>query len=114
MIFLAGLPFIAGAFVSDQAGDSFRRDDYLEQMQAIQDLGGLPIVFQSYGLTRQSGDKIVESYAQLGSQCDRFLAFELTTSLAPFGAIYDLQTFEGIMSVPQCAGVKHSSFHREA
>ena len=110
---LGGLPFIAGAFVSDQAGDSFRRDAYLEQMHAIQDLGGLPIVFQSFGLTRQSGDEIVKSYAQLAASSDRFLAFELTTSLAPFGAIYDLPTFERIMSIPQCAGVKHSSFHRE-
>ena len=110
---LGGLPFIAGAFVSDQAGDSFRRDAYLEQMHAIQDLGGLPIVFQSFGLTRQPGDEIVKSYAQLAASSDRFLAFELTTSLAPFGAIYDLPTFEGIMSIPQCAGVKHSSFQPE-
>lgn len=110
---LAGLPFIAGAFVSDRAGDSFDRDAYLEQMQAIQNLGGLPIVFQSFGLTRQHNEEIVSSYAQFSVACDRFLAFELTTSLAPFGAIYDLPTFEGIMSIPQCVGVKHSSFHRE-
>ncbi|WP_397571192.1 dihydrodipicolinate synthase family protein [Schlesneria sp. T3-172] len=110
---LAGLPFVAGAFVADREGDAFQCDAYLQQIEFIEDRGGLPIVFQSYGLTRQSSERIVESYAQLASACDRFLAFELTTSLAPFGAIYDLPTFEGVMSIPQCVGVKHSSFRRE-
>ena len=45
--------------------------------------------------------------------CDKFIGFELTTDLAPFGAIYDLETYDGLMSIPQCVGAKHSSFHRE-
>lgn len=33
--------------------------------------------------------------------------------LAKFGAIYDLDTFAGLLDIPQCIGEKHSSFHRE-
>ncbi len=110
---LSGRKFVAGAFVSDRDGDTFQRDVYLKQMAAIQERGGTPIVFQSYGLTRQPGPEIVSSYQQLANDCDQFLGFELTTDLARFGAIYDLDTFAGLMSIRQCVGVKHSSFHRE-
>lgn len=110
---LGGEPFVAGAFVSDGPGSKFDLDAYMRRMDAIQRRGGLPIVFQSYGLTRQTGPDIVASYAALGRRCDRFLGFELTTDLAPFGAVYDLETFAGLMNVPQCIGAKHSSFHRE-
>jgi dihydrodipicolinate synthase/N-acetylneuraminate lyase len=82
-------------------------------MEAIASRGGLPIVFQSFGLTRQPGEAIIASYAALGRRCDRFLGFELTTDLAPFGAVYDVETFTGMMLVPQCVGAKHSSFYRE-
>ncbi len=110
---LGGRQFVAGAFVSDRDGDHFQRDAYVKQMTAIQEHGGTPIVFQSYGLTRQPGHEIIASYQQLANVCDRFLGFELTTDLALFGAIYDLETFTGLMSIRQCVGVKHSSFHRE-
>ncbi len=110
---LGGGQFVAGAFVSDREGDTFQRDVYRKQMAAIQERGGMPIVFQSYGLTRQPGPEIISSYQQLAEDCDQFLGFELTTDLAPFGAIYDLETFAGLMSIRQCVGVKHSSFHRE-
>jgi hypothetical protein len=32
---------------------------------------------------------------------------------APFGAIYDLETYEGLMGVTQCIGAKHSSLNRQ-
>lgn len=32
---------------------------------------------------------------------------------APFGAIYDDETFKGIMSIPQCSGAQHSSLDRK-
>ncbi|MFO1040351.1 MAG: dihydrodipicolinate synthase family protein [Planctomycetaceae bacterium] len=110
---VAGGPFVAGAFVADREGDAFSFDGYAERIEAIQSCGGTPAIFQSYGLTRQAGPEIVRSYQRLASVCDRFIGFELTTDLAPFGAIYDLQTYAGMMSIPQCVGAKHSSFHRE-
>lgn len=105
--------FVAGAFVDDREGDPFAFDAYARRMQAIQSFGGTPAIFQSFGLTRQPGSQIVHSYERLAAECDRFIGFELTTDLAPFGAIYDLQTYQGLLGITKCIGAKHSSFHRE-
>lgn len=105
--------FVAGAFVADKPGAAFNPGAYLKQMEWIAAQGGLPIVFQSYGLVNQPGPEIVRSYTTLARSVDRFLGFELTQALAPFGSIYDLETYAGIMEIPQCLGAKHSSFHRE-
>ena len=110
---LSGGGFVAGVFVADQAGAAFDFDRYAERMEAIQSFGGTPAIFQSFGLTRQPGPEIVQSYERLGGVSDKFIGFELTTELAPFGAVYDLETYAGMMAVPQCVGAKHSSFHRE-
>lgn len=109
---LGGEEFVAGAFVADQPGAPFDEARYAARFAAIQRRGGLPIVFQSFGLTRQPGPEIVASYERLARHAERFLAFELTTALAPFGAVYDLETFAGLLSVRQCVGAKHSSFQR--
>jgi len=110
---LGGGEFVAGAFVADQPGAPFSREGYLRRCEAIQSQGGLPILFPSYGLTHQPGPEIVASHDAIGRGCDRFLGFELTRDLAPFGGVYDLETFRGVMLVKQCVGAKHSSFHRE-
>ncbi len=110
---LGGREFVAGAFVLDQPNARFAADAYLNQMEAISEHGGLPIVFQSYGLVNQPGPEIIRSYSILARANDHFLGFELTRELAPFGAIYDLETYAGMMEIPQCLGAKHSSFHRE-
>jgi len=110
---LGNQSFVAGAFVADQPGDSFHLDRYLARTATIQSFGGMPILFQSFGLTQGTGDQIVGRYQQIGRACDRFLGFELTTDLARFGAIYDLETFQGLMSIRQCVGLKHSSFLRQ-
>ena len=43
----------------------------------------------------------------------QFIAFEFGKMFAPFGQIYDLETYEGLLSIPQCIGAKHSSLHRD-
>ncbi|MAT16501.1 MAG: dihydrodipicolinate synthase family protein [Planctomyces sp.] len=110
---LGGKEFVAGAFVKDQTGASFDGDTYKQRMQEIQDHQGTPVIFQSFGLVEQDNDGILNSYRDLATTCDRFFGFELTTDLAPFGAIYDLETYAGLMEIRQCVGAKHSSFHRE-
>ncbi len=109
---LSGREFIAGAFVADRPGDAWNGDAYRCQLELIHFYGGMPIIFQSYGLTGQSPAQIIESYAELGRDCPRFLAFELGTMFAPFGKIYDLETFAGLLDIPQCVGAKHSSLNR--
>ena len=104
--------FVAGAFVSDTPGAKFDLDAYRRALDPILSHGGTPIVFQSYGLTGQPGPEIVESYRRIGEHCGRFLAFELGRQFAPFGAIYDLDTYAGLLGVKECVGAKHSSLHR--
>lgn len=110
---LAGSQFCAGAYVPTQPGHSWNPDPVYLQIELIQKYGGIPIIFQSFGLTSQPPDKIVAAYADLGRHCDRFIAFELGKMFAPFGQIYDLETYAGLLEIPQCLGAKHSSLNRE-
>lgn len=110
---LAGGPFVAGAFVADRPGDRFDRDTYLRQMETITSHGGTPVIFQSFGLTGQDDAAVIESYAELGRVGGPFIGFELGTMFAPFGKIYSLEAYRGLMGVPQCLGAKHSSLSRE-
>ena len=109
---LGSRQFVAGAFVGDSPGSAFDGDGYKRQIDLIQRQGGTPVIFQSYGLCQQNGEGILRGYRNIATACDRFIGFELTTDLAPFGAIYDLETYAGLMEIPQCVGAKHSSFRR--
>ena len=109
----AGREFVAGAFVRDRSGDSFARELYAARMDEIQQHAGTPVIFQSFGLTEQSDDAVVESYQQLASFSSRMIGFELGTMFAPFGRIYSTHTYRGLLQIPQCIGAKHSSLRRD-
>lgn len=109
---LGGAPFVAGAFVRDRTGAEFNFDEYRRKIEEIVETGGTPVIFQSFGLVEQDASGVVDAYRQIAGACDRFIGFELTTDLAPFGAVYDLETYSALMQIPQCIGAKHSSFHR--
>ncbi len=108
-----GRSYFAGAFVKDEAGSRFDRDAYLYRIAVVIEFGGTPVIFPSYGLTGQGDDEVVAAHAELGRHTDRFLAFELGREFAPFGRIYSLDVFRGLMGVSQCVGAKHSSLRRE-
>ncbi len=110
----AGREFVAGAYVADQPGDAFNIGEYSRRMDDIRQHSGTPVIFQSYGLTQQSDDAIIAAYHSLGECCDRFIAFELGTMFAPFGRIYSLDVYKGLMEIDCCVGAKHSSLQREA
>jgi dihydrodipicolinate synthase/N-acetylneuraminate lyase len=110
---LGGRPFVAGAFVSDKPGAAFDRDGYLRAMEPITARGGTPVVFQSYGLTGQPDAGIVAAYDDLGRRGGPFIGFELGTMFAPFGKIYPLDVYRGLLGVKSCLGAKHSSLRRE-
>ena len=110
---LDGRPFLAGAFVADRPGSPWDRDAYLRRIGAVSARGGTPVVFPSHGLTSMDDDDLVDAYAELGRHCDRFVAFELGTAFAPFGRIYSLGVFRGLLGIRSCVGAKHSSLHRE-
>lgn len=106
-------PFVAGAFVADQPGSAFDLDTYLGQCEQIQRHQGTPVLFQSYGLTGQSDPELIASYERIGQRVGRFIAFELGTMFAPFGKIYSLDTYRGLLGVKACIGAKHSSLRRD-
>jgi dihydrodipicolinate synthase/N-acetylneuraminate lyase len=110
---LGGRPFVAGAFVADTPGSPFDRDSYLRAMQLIVDHGGTPVIVPSYGLTGLPDAEVIAAYEQLGRHCDAFIAFELGTMFAPFGTIYSLEVYRGLLGVKACIGAKHSSLSRE-
>ncbi len=111
---IGGRGYVAGAFVNDTPGAAFDFDAYRREIDDIKLHRGSTIIFQSYGLTSQPGPGIVESYRLIGEHCSLFLAFELGREFAPFGAIYDLETYAGLLTVGSCRGAKHSSLSREA
>ena len=109
---VGGGRFVAGAWVGDRPGDAFAPDRYREELDAITAAGGTPIVFPSFGLT--SSDDVVAAHAELATDVDAFLAFELSPAFTPAGRIYDLDTFAGLMQLDACVGAKHSSLERQA
>lgn len=109
---LSGAGFTAGAFVPSRAGDAYAPEAYYRQIELIQSFGGTPVIFQSFGLTALAPDQLLEAYTQIGRHAPRFIAFELGMMFAPFGKIYALETYEGLLNIPQCIGTKHSSLKR--
>jgi dihydrodipicolinate synthase/N-acetylneuraminate lyase len=109
----AGRPFVAGVFVADRAGATLDWDAYRTELDRARKYQGTPIIFQSHGLTAQTDDAIVDCYRRIGEHAGDFLAFELGTMFAPFGKIYDLDVYRGLLAIPQCMGAKHSSLDRK-
>jgi dihydrodipicolinate synthase/N-acetylneuraminate lyase len=109
---LGGRAFVAGAFVADRPGSPFAADAYLREIDLITARGGTPVVVQSYGLTGLPDPEVVTAYERLG-RAGLFIAFELGTMFAPFGRIYSLDVYRGLLGVSACLGAKHSSLRRD-
>jgi dihydrodipicolinate synthase/N-acetylneuraminate lyase len=106
-------PFVAGAFLSDEPGRPFDLEGYKREVAAITARGGTPVVCQSFGLTALPAAEIPAAYDALSRDCDSFIAFELGQMFAPFGKIYELETYRDLMGIGKCVGAKHSSLRRE-
>ena len=109
-----GGSFIAGVFVGDAAGDRFDLDAYCRHAEPIVARGGVPILFQSFGLASLADDALIDAYRAIGERIGDFYAFELGTMFAPFGRIYSLDEYTGLLEIAQCLGAKHSSLSRIA
>ena len=105
--------FVAGAFVGDQPGAAFNDSEYLRQMEMVQSHGGTPVIFQSFGLTEQPDEAIVASYAKLAENANAIIGFELSDVFAPFGKIYSMGVYRGLLGIDRLIGAKHSSLQRE-
>lgn len=105
-----GRRFIAGAFIHGQDGDPVRL--YRKECAAIQCSGGTPILFPCAALKPISGPELVDVFRAVAAECDEFLGFELGEMFVPFGRIWDLNTFQALLEIPQLKGAKHSSLSR--
>jgi len=105
-----GRPFIAGAFVEGLDGDV--ADNYRREVDAIVDHGGIPILFQTSRLHDVPASQVVDTYAQALVDVEKAYVFELGRMFAPNGEIWSDAVFEGMLSIPQVVGMKHSSLDR--
>lgn len=109
---LGGGPYVAGVFVPDQPGSKFNADAFASAAYTIARCGGTPVIFQNYGLTALPDAELIAAYEHIGRNCDGFIGFELGTMFAPFGKIYSLDVYRGLLGVKACIGAKHSSLRR--
>ena len=105
-----GRPFVAGAFVEGEAGDTASL--YCREAAAITAAGGTPILFPCSAVRPLDRAALVGVFREVGRAVPRFLGFELGEMFVPFGRIWDLDTFRALMEVPQHVGAKHSSLSR--
>jgi dihydrodipicolinate synthase/N-acetylneuraminate lyase len=106
--------FVAGAYVGDQPGDPFDADGYRKAAEGVTRRGGTPVIFPSNGLNALDEDGWVAALASIGADLDRFIGFELGAMFVPYGRIYSLDAYRGMLEIPQCIGAKHSSLSRQA
>jgi dihydrodipicolinate synthase/N-acetylneuraminate lyase len=107
---LRGRPFLAGAYIEGQSGDT--ADLYRREVARIAERGGAPILFQTARLHDRPAVEVVEVYAKAVADVPAAYAFELGRMFAPNGDIWSADVVEGIMDIPQIKGMKHSSLDR--
>jgi dihydrodipicolinate synthase/N-acetylneuraminate lyase len=105
-----GRRFIAGAFIEGDGRDPATA--YLAQVDTIRAHGGTPILFQCSTLTRESENRVLDVYRQVGKAGGPLLAFELGTMFAQFGRIYSEDFIARLLDIEAFVGLKHSSLDR--
>ncbi|MCB1259719.1 MAG: dihydrodipicolinate synthase family protein [Acidimicrobiales bacterium] len=111
---VAGTAFLAGAMVDDTEGAAFAPDAYAAALDAVQQAGGTPVVFPSWGLNALEPEAWVAAHAGFATTCDRFIGFELGPQFVPYGRIYPVDAYRNLLDVTACIGAKHSSLSRQA
>jgi dihydrodipicolinate synthase/N-acetylneuraminate lyase len=110
---VTGGRFVAGAYVADAAGARFDLPGYVSACTQVVDRGGIPVVFPSHGLNALDDAGWVAALAEIGSEVDRFIGFELGAMFVPYGRIPSLDAYEGLLGIAACIGAKHSSLSRQ-
>lgn len=104
------IPFVAGAYIENQSGDIVAL--YRQQMDAIVQAGGTPILFQTARLHGLSSKEKATIYQAACQGYPHVLAFELGTMFAPNGETFDEDTVRRLMDISEIKGMKHSSLDR--
>lgn len=110
---LAGSSFVAGAYIERQEGAGKDLVDlYRREIDRIVRYGGTPILFQTARLHGCPDAEVVATYTAAVRDVPTAYAFELGRMFAPNGEIWNANVVEGILSIPQIQGMKHSSLDR--
>ncbi len=106
-----GIPFVAGAYIEHNAGDDIVAL-YRRQIDAIVRLDGIPILFQTSRLQGKPPARVAEAYRNICRDYPHVLAFELGKMFAANGEIWNTETIQRLMDIPEIKGMKHSSLDR--
>jgi 4-hydroxy-tetrahydrodipicolinate synthase len=111
---LGTTPFVAGAYIEgqDMVSQDNVSDLYRREIARIAEAGGTPILFQTSRLHNRTAAEIVATYARATGDVPTAYAFELGRMFAPNGEIWTAEVAEGILSISQIRGMKHSSLDR--
>src|SRR5271156_1258754 len=102
--------FVAGAYIEGRDGEVVAL--YRERMDAIVRMGAIPILFQTARLHGKTSKEKVAAYQAACHGYPHVLGFELGRMFAANGEIFDRDTVEGLMDIPELKGMKHSSLDR--
>jgi len=102
--------FVAGALPAPDTEGSAKA--YCVECAAIASAGGVPIVFPSAYTAALDDAALIRFFCEIASATDGFLAFELGTMFNPHGRIFSERVLRGILELPHCLGLKHSSLDR--
>jgi len=102
--------FVAGAFVEGREGDVIEL--YRREMALITRFGGTPILFQTSRTHALPPAEKAALYREVCRGHEAVLGFELGKMFAPNGEIWDEETFQRILEIPELVGAKHSSLSK--
>ncbi len=108
----AGRELVAGACVVDAPGAPFDEAAYARQFAAIAEVGAIPVIFPSFGLTAGGDAECVTRHRRLAQHVEAFIGFELSTEFVPCGRVLGLDAYVELLRIPNCLGAKHSSLSR--
>ena len=107
-----GREIVAGACVVDAPGSAFDEAAYARQFAMIAEVGAIPVVFPSFGLTAGTDADFIARSRRLAQHVESFIGFELSTEFVPSGRVLGLDAYVELMRIPNCLGAKHSSLSR--
>jgi dihydrodipicolinate synthase/N-acetylneuraminate lyase len=101
--------FVAGALPPSGAESS---DGYCRECETIARAGGVPIIFPSAYTATLNDSGLLQFFREMARVNQRFLAFELGAIFNPNGRMFSESVLDGLLEMPQCTGLKHSSLDR--
>lgn len=106
-----GVSFYAGAYATpaEVGGSAYRA-----ALADIESVRATPVIVQSLPMHAMAAREKARLYGEIARATPGgAVAFELSPRFAPHGEIWDTETFERILEIPEILGAKHSSLDRD-